>query len=539
MVEVARVERQRRISAIWLLPLVALLAGAWMFYQYYTNKGEMIYIAMEHAEGIVVGKTEIKARSVKIGVIKQVRLSDDRQQVLASAEIDKQYTDLLTTDAKIWAVKPRVDETGISGLNTLLSGSYLEFLPGKSLVPNVQFTLLNEPPLIGDDVAGGRFQLFSDDADQLEVGTGLYFDGFKVGQIESSLFDWQQQKMRYQLFVEAPYHSMILDNTLFWVRSGFAVNLSADGIALQTGSLASMLKGGITFGIPDDEVPGEPAQFQRQFALYKDQNTALEQRYGSYQQYLVNFEQSIRGLKAGAPVEYRGIRIGTVLQAPATLLNNDVPINFAENNTAVPVLIKIEYGRLYKDAELGKAFWQNHVQQWVGNGMRASLKTGNLLTGALYVDMDLYQDAPDGKLTELVGLPVFPSVNSGLNLIAGQVSSVLNKINALPIEQTLSHLDHTMLQFQQLAGDMQKLVARNDVQQLPSDIQQSLQQLQHTLASFDQRSPVYQDLQNTLSNLQQVLNSLQPISKGLNEQPSMLIFDKDLPADPQPRSQHD
>ena len=132
MSEAAKIKTAPNISAIWIIPLVALLIGAWMLYQYQANQGTTIYIKMPHAEGIVAGKTEIKVRSVKIGQVDHVRLSDKQNSVIARAQIDKHYEDLLTDDAKIWVVKPRIDDTGISGMSTLLSGVYLEFSPGES-----------------------------------------------------------------------------------------------------------------------------------------------------------------------------------------------------------------------------------------------------------------------------------------------------------------------------------------------------------------------------------------------------------------------
>ena len=255
MSETAKIKTAPNISAIWIIPVIALLIGAWMLYQYQANKGTTIFIKMPHAEGIVAGKTEIKVRSVKIGQIDHVRLSDKQNSVIARAQIDKHYDDLLTDDAKIWVVKPRIDDTGISGMSTLLSGVYLEFAPGESKKLAERFELQDEPALIGKDVKGGRFTLLSYNAEVLDVSTGIYFKDYKIGQIETATFDWKNQAMKYGIFINEPYQNLITLNSIFWVNSGIEIDLSADGINVNTGSLSILLKGGISVGIPEQQAP--------------------------------------------------------------------------------------------------------------------------------------------------------------------------------------------------------------------------------------------------------------------------------------------
>ncbi|MGO2478519.1 MAG: MlaD family protein, partial [Pseudoalteromonas sp.] len=246
MTATAQVKKEASISAIWLIPFIALLVGAWMLYQHQINKGATIYIKMPHADGIIAGKTEIKVRSVKIGQVDLVRLSDKNNSVIARAQIDKNYDDLLTSDAKIWVVKPRIDETGISGMSTLLSGVYLEFSPGESNKTTEKFELQDEPALIAKDVKGGRFSLLSYNAEVMDVSTGIYFKNYKIGQIETATFDWKNQAMKYGVFIKEPYQNLITLNSIFWVNEGVEIDLSADGINVNTGSLSQLLKGGIS-----------------------------------------------------------------------------------------------------------------------------------------------------------------------------------------------------------------------------------------------------------------------------------------------------
>ncbi|WP_420331638.1 MULTISPECIES: intermembrane transport protein PqiB [Pseudoalteromonas] len=551
MSETAKIKTAPNISAIWIIPVIALLIGAWMLYQYQANKGTTIFIKMPHAEGIVAGKTEIKVRSVKIGQIDHVRLSDKQNSVIARAQIDKHYDDLLTDDAKIWVVKPRIDDTGISGMSTLLSGVYLEFAPGESKKLAEKFELQDEPALIGKDVKGGRFTLLSYNAEVLDVSTGIYFKDYKIGQIETATFDWKNQAMKYGIFINEPYQNLITLNSIFWVNSGIEIDLSADGINVNTGSLSKLLKGGISVGIPEQQTPGEVASNGHSFSLSNSYKAALEERFYDFDYYLIDFEQSIRGLRAGAPVEYRGMRIGSVVEAPASVIIDGKPAHFRTDNTAVPALIKIEYGRLYHDSTAAREFWHSSLDGWIKNGLRASLKPGNLLTGAVYVDLDIYDNAEPAELKTIAEYTVFPSVSSGITVIADQVSDVLNKVNNLKIEDSLAQMQTTFAEYQALAHDMRELLNKQDTQDLPGDINRNfaemtksmqqfdktMKQFEKTMASYEQGSTFHQQLQTTLSEFKRLSEELQPFTRGLNQQPNMLIFDKELPADPTPRKQ--
>ncbi|ETJ49198.1 intermembrane transport protein PqiB [Pseudoalteromonas agarivorans] len=551
MTETANVTTKPKISAIWIIPLIALLVGIWMLYQYQANVGPTIYIKMPHAEGIIAGKTEIKVRSVKIGQIDAIRLSDSQDSVIARAQIDKNYNELLTDDAKIWVVKPRIDETGISGMSTLLSGVYLEFSPGESKKLKERFVLQDEPALIGKDVKGGRFQLLSYNAEVLEVSTGIFFKNYKIGQIETATFDWKNQAMKYGIFINEPYQNLITLNSIFWVNAGIEIDLSADGINISTGSLSKLLKGGISVGLPEQQAPGDLAQDGHNFSLSQSYKEALVERFYDFDYYIIDFEQSIRGLRPGAPVEYRGTRIGTVVEAPANVIVNGKPAHFKNHNTAVPVLIKIEYGRLYHDSAAAKEFWQSSLTGWIKNGMRASLKPGNLLTGAVYVDFDIYPDAPKAHLAKLAQYDVFPSISSGITVLADQVSDVLNKVNDLKIEDSLAQMQATFSDYQALANEMRALLSQKDTQNLPGDFNRnfdkmtkSMEQFEVTMRQFDKTMASYQagsefhhQLQQTLLEFKRLSEEIQPLTRGLNEQPNMFIFDKALPADPQPRKQ--
>ena len=545
----AKIEDKPKFSVIWIVPIIALLITGWMLYQHQINKGHVIFVKMNDADGIIAGKTEVRVKSVKVGLVESLQLELQQNAVVAKVRILQPYGELLAEDSALWVVKPRIDESGISGMNTLLSGVYIELSPGESSSRSSMFTLMDEPALISSEVEGKRYQLVATDAEVLDVGSSVFFRNYKIGQVESAHFNAETLKMDYGIFIYSPYDQLITNNAIFWVSSGVDFKLSTDGVEVSTGSLSKMLKGGISVDYPPTMPSGKVAQEEKRFSLHKNYAMALERRFDEFDYYLIEFEQSIRGLKAGAPIEYRGMRVGTIEQVPATGISDDRPLYFQQGNTAVPILVKIEYGRIYEDASVAAKYWSDNIEQWIKSGLRASLKSGNLLTGAVYIELDFYPNAEPVKIAQTSAYPILPSVQSGITVLSEQVTHLLNKLNGLPLETTVKELEGTLKQHRLLAMEMNQLVEAlndnnitekvdNNLVSLESTLTQltsSLKQFEQTMTQYQKGSGVMDQLSDTLEELESLSNRLKPISKGLNEQPNMLIFNKEDEADPLPR----
>ncbi|OCQ22069.1 mammalian cell entry protein [Pseudoalteromonas luteoviolacea] len=549
MNEQAYIESKPKFSVIWIVPIIAVLITGWMLYQHQSNKGHVIFLKMENADGIIAGKTEVKVRSVQVGLVESLRLQIEQNAVIATIRINKHYDSLLTEDAKFWTVKPRVDETGISGLNTLLSGVYIELLPGESRSSANLFTMQDQPALISPDVDGLRYSLTAANAEVLDVGTGIFFRNYKIGQVESAKFNEKTLEMDYGIFINSPYDELISKNVIFWVNSGIEVDLSTEGIRVSTGSLSKLIKGGISVDYPPAAEADETAPENTQYKLHKNFAVALERRFDLFDLYLIEFEQSIKGLRPGAPVEYRGMRIGTVEQVPAQLVRDGQPLYFQQDNTSIPVLIKVEYGRIYDIDEQAKQYWQGNIEKWIKNGLRASLKSGNLLTGAVYIELDFYSSAKPESIAKHSIYPILPSVPSGFTALSEQVMALLNKLNKLPLNDTLGEAKNTLTAYKQLGLETEKLIKELNNKKVSEKVDKNLTQLQgtlvqltaslkqfeKTLTTYQQGSGVMEQLTDTLSELESLSNTLKPVTKSLNEQPSMLIFDKSSGQDPIPR----
>ena len=343
----ATVNRIKQWSPIWIVPIAAVMIGIWMIYNHYQQQGALLTLISADAEGILAGKTQIKSRSVDVGQVVSVELSEDLKQVIIKARMKPSVTALLSEDAQFWVVKPQVGRGGITGLNTLLSGVYIELQPGDSEQLKLTHPLLDTPPVAPADAPGIRITLTTNDSAGLAVGDPVLYRGYDVGSVEQSEFDLSQRRTHYQLYIREPFDVMVTENVRFWRSSGFAVNLSAEGLKVDVGSAATLLTGGVSFDLMQGWPAGKPVADGSEFQLFPDQQSIQDGMYSEFVEYLLFFDESVRGLKTGAPVEYRGVRVGTVASVPF-FFAMDKPFEVSLQQ-GIPVLIRIEAGRLYEN----------------------------------------------------------------------------------------------------------------------------------------------------------------------------------------------
>ncbi|MCG3845364.1 intermembrane transport protein PqiB [Photobacterium damselae] len=535
----AEVKNLKQVSAIWIIPIVALAIGIWMLAQYITSKGPEITLRMPTAEGIEVGKTQIKSLNVKVGVVTNIKLSDDYSYITVTARMNKDAERMLRDDTLFWVVKPRIGKEGISGLDTLLSGSYIELQPGKSDIKKYNFKVLDVPPIAPPDAKGLRVVLTNKEAGKLSVGDPVLYEGFTVGRVEQVSFNTKTKLANYHLFIFQPYDSLIQTTTKFWLASGVDFQMSASGINVKIGSLESLITGGVSFGLPDGVSSGEKVITQNEkYRLYDNMKQVTEGMYDKYLPYVMLFKESIRGLQPGAPVEYRGVRIGTVEKVPFKLPTN----KHGFSNKMIPILVHIELGRItqlggHETLEGLKA----DLQEEFKTGLRATLKTGSLITGALFIDLNVDPDEKAPKQQSFDGYDIFPTKAGGFAEVQKQVTDLLKKLNNLPVEKTVNSLNSTLAatektlqSAERVTADLDRLLTQKDTQQLPADIRQSLKEIQHTLNSYGPNGAPYQNLEGALNQFQDVMQELQPVLKQINKKPNSLIFGGDKTADPIP-----
>lgn len=537
---VADVEKIKRWSPVWIIPIVTALIGAWILFYHFSHRGPVLTLLTTTAEGLEAGKTKIKRRSVEVGVVENIMLSNRLNTVEVRARLNPGMAKLLHQDSAFWVVKPQIGIEGVSGLGTLLSGAYIELQPGsKGREGKEVYRLLDAPPLSSPEIKGLRIVLNSEKSGQLNSGDPVLFRGFRVGSVESSDFDPKNRVMRYQLFITAPYDQLVTTNVRFWKDSGVAFDTSAQGMRIEIGSMTTLFRGGVSFDVPESGERGEPARELTEYPLFDSRRSTQDSLYTVHKDYLLFFSDSVRGLRQGAPVEFRGIRLGTVAQVP---FFQEGMVQRLNTDYRIPVLIRIEPGRFRK--QLGSNVdIEGYLRDVESRGMRASMKSANLLTGSLYVDLDFYpQEKALGEPRELFGYPLMPTTSGGLAQIQHKLVKTLDKINAMPINpmlseatKTLAESQKTMRSTQQTMTSLNSIIASKEIQALPQDMQKTLQELNLSIKGFQPGSPTYNKMLGDMQRLDQVLRELQPVLHTLNEKSNALVFKAAGNSDPQPK----
>ncbi len=532
----ATVKSKRNISIVWLIPLVAAIIGAFLAYKAFSEQGPTITIYFKTASGLAVDKTKIKFKDVEVGTVTDIDLQEDISRVRVVAELRKGAKPYLTDKTRFWVVRARVAAGEVSGLGTLFSGAYIGMDPNADGKPARSFVGLERPPLFRTDEPGAVFNLRAERLGSLERGSPVFYRQFRVGRVTDYELAEDGQSVNIQVFVHAPDHQRVRQNTVFWNTSGLDVSLTADGFRVDTASFVSMLLGGLSFDTADAEKPGDPAKEDHVFDLYPNLQATKEETYVEKEYYLLYFEGSVRGLSVGAPVEVRGIKFGEVV---------DVRLQFdvGELEPRIPVLIRTEPGRI--EVVGGEDTGQSNLDALVAKGMRAQLKTGSLLTGQLYVDIDLHPDAEPATVSYEGKYPVLPTLPSSMEEIRASIAGVLAKIEQMPIAEIGTHLNNTLagtdrlVNSPELAETVQNLNTtirntRDLVQKLDARVAEetakTLEQAQTTLqsleASIGPNSELYTQLTELVDNLGRAAQSIRLLADYLERHPEALIRGK-------------
>lgn len=542
----ARRNKARRISSIWLVPAVALAIGVWMAYDTVSGRGALVLLNMTHAEGVEPGKTLIKVKDVTVGRVESVTLINDFTQAQARLRMLDGTDNMLTDDAQFWVVKPRIGRDGITGLGTILSGTYIELEPGSGEPGRREFESLAQPPVMRSGEAGVSVRLYGEDANQLTPGDPVMFRGYTVGRIQTVEFDMDRQQHQFRAFIQEPFAELVTANVRFWQSSGISVQLGADGLRVDIGSLESVLAGGVTFDYLNETRTGKQVDDETEFRLFRDRDAAQQEGFTQFADYILLVEQSVRGLSVGAPVEFRGIRIGTVLQVPYTGGEN-LARSLMEQR--VPVLIRLEPERL--GSSLGAVdiqTWQQQIEATFERGLRAALKSGNILTGALFVDIvlsDAVQPAETlQQYAQAYRYPIFPMIAGGGGALEQQIGDLLSNLNQFDFatlgEQanaTLAASEQALASIETMTHSLTELLKQPEMHDLPARLHATLVELERLLAGYSVDAPVYNDATRAIQSLERILRDLEPFAESLGAQPSSLFFQRAPAPDPTPRRQ--
>jgi len=490
-VSTPQVSKQSGPSIIWLIPLLTVLVGGWLIVKTVSEQGPEVTISFKTAEGIEAGKTRIKYKNVDIGTVKFIQFAEDFSHVIVTASFNQGTESFFRRNTRFWVVKPQLSVRGASDLDTLISGAYIEIEPGKG-AEQLYFVGLEKQPVVTADEAGKKVVLITEKLRSIDTGSPIYFQGLLAGEVLGYELGNDRQSIYIHAFIREPYDSLIKGNTRFWNVSGMDISLNTEGLNIRTESLQSLVLGGIAFETPAtlEQINSDVENLV--FTLYDDYSSIRERAYTKKIKFMMFFEGSVRGLNVGAPVDFNGIKVGSVL---------DVRLEFDVENAEfrIPVLIEIEPERIIGrgNQEIEPSYQM--LNKLVERGLRASLQTGNLLTGQLFVGLSMRPDTPIYLIQEETPYPQLPTIRAAdFGSIAQSVERFLKKLDRVDLDKLSLELIKTL-------EGTSKIFNGPEVQGTLEELQLSLQVFRRTLQKIDN------------SNLQKTINSGRVLMEKITE----------------------
>jgi paraquat-inducible protein B len=524
---VAVSKRRKSPQLIWLIPIVAVLIGGWLAVKTILEKGPTITITFKTAEGIEAGKTKVKYKNIDIGDVKAVNFSKDLESIVLTVEMNKGVTPHLVEDVRFWIVKPRVSGGQVSGIGTLFSGSYIEMDRGKSSTRREDFTGIEIQPAVTGDMQGRQFVLRGPDVGSHDVGTPVLFRRIQVGKVAVNELNQDGSGVTLKIFVESPYDKFVNSNTRFWDVSGIDITADAQGVKVNTDGLMAILLGGVAFEAPTGSGALPEADPETVFPLFPSRTAAMKQPDAEMLIFTMYFGESLRGLTVGAPVELNGVGVGEV-KSIKTEYNEQM------SHFVFPVDVAIFPGRLRAMSREGMADptpaeQKARIDKLIELGLRAQLKTGSLLTGQMYIGLDIFPNAPPAKIEWTKSPAVFPTQPGTMLELQATLMNISKKLGDMPIGQISADLRTALQSLNRTLVGTEQMVKRMDKEITPvakfalDDARRLLNTTEQALASD---SPLQQDLRTSLRDLSRAAQSLRELTELLERQPESLIRGK-------------
>ncbi|MEX3809279.1 intermembrane transport protein PqiB [Paraburkholderia sp. BR13439] len=507
-------------SLVWVIPLIAALIGIALVVRSVTERGPVITISFISAEGLEPGKTQVKYKDVAIGSVKTITLAPNLSHVLVQVQLTKEGGKFAVKDSRFWVVRPRVGASGVSGLTTLLSGAYIGADAGRSSDSESNFVGLETPPPITGDQKGRQYTLHGESLGSIDIGSPIFYRRVQVGQVVGFSLDKSGTGVTMQVFVSAPFDQYVGTNTRWWHASGVDLRLDSSGFRLNTQSLATVIVGGLSFQSPTGQNMGPQAPNNQTFRLASDEADAMREPDGVPLRVVMNFNQSLRGLSIGAPVDFRGIVLGQV---------TNIGIDYDPNTQSftMPVTMNLypdRLGKRFRESapQPGTLAGENMLQELVKHGLRGQLRTGNLITSQLYVALDIFPKAAPAKVDVTKDPLELPTIPNTLDELQLQVADIAKKLDKVPFDQIGANLNTALKNADQLFSRLDKEV----VPQARDTLSAAKQTFNSAQATLQQDSPMQSDVHQALQELTRTLQSLNALSDYLERHPESLLRGK-------------
>lgn len=507
------VERTRKpflqiASLVWLVPVGALVIAIWVAWNSYADRGPLIEIAFDSAGGIIAEETQLRYRDVAVGVVEQIGFSDALEQVIVSIRLDTAVAPFVDADAQFWVVRPEVTTTGVTGLDTVLSGVYIQGswdADPDGLVE--RFEGRSNAPLLTDGQSGLRFELRTAGEGGLTENTPIVYKGIEVGRIGPANISRDGRWVFADAVVFAPHDSLVTTETRFWDASGFSFNVGPTGAQLDFSSIASLISGGITFEtlVSGGQAVGRGAVFE----VYPNEATArrsvFEDTDGLRVRVQAVFSENVSGLTSGAAIEWRGLEVGEVANVTG-LVDAD---RFGDQRVRLLATLELRTNRFGLDEDATEDDALDFIDAQIADGLRARLASASLLTGGLKVEFVTVEDAAPAALDRDNGaLPSVPVTDSEISDMRATATGVLERVNSLPIEELLGNAIDFL-------DSAEALVSSDDIRQTPAELRVLLSEARDVIGSEEIQalpgavSAVLADLQAGVADLRGVLGQVE------------------------------
>jgi paraquat-inducible protein B len=526
-------KKRTRVPVVWIIPIVAALVGVGIVVQKYLSEGPTITLSFRAAEGIEPGKTFFKYKDVEIGKVTAVALSKDYSKIVVTAKMEKHAEGLLVEDSRFWIVKPRVTLSGVSGLGTLLSGNYIGIEPGKTGKSHRDFVGLEGPPPITGGMSGREFLLRAATLGSMGIGSPIYYRRLNVGQVIGYDLARDGTSVDIRIFLDAPYDGYVTSDTRFWESSGIHASMGAGGLSLETESVLSILIGGIRFETPPSATAGTPAPEKSVFTLFDNRDAAMAPPVSESERYALYFHESLRGLSVGAPVTMLGLPVGEVTK---------VSLDYVPERQGIRTRVEVMTFQYRVLRHMGKTDVatmrtmsreerQKIIRQLVEEkGLRAQLRSGSLISGQMYVALDYFPDAPKATIDGTKEPPQFPVVPGKMENIENQLTSLLAKLDKVPVEEIGNDLKKTI-------ETLDRTLARVEGETLPEakktleDLRRAITAAERVLSSTDNTllgpdAPAQQELRDALKEIARAAQGIRVLADYLERNPETLLRGK-------------
>jgi paraquat-inducible protein B len=482
-------------SLMWLVPLVAALISIYLAINFLATRGPLITISFATANGITAGQTELQHKAVSLGTVEDVHLSEDMSRAVVHIRVKKQGERLLTDHARFWVVRPRFTPGNISGLETLVSGAYIEVDPGEpGGTPQWDFRGLEDPPGVRSDEPGKTYRLRAAQLGSIGPGTPVFYRDVNVGEVLSYDLGDGLGPIMINVFVKSPFDKFVHDETHFFNSSGISVGFGPQGVHVELQSLQALLSGGITFETPRFMAASPPSKGDHEFPLYEDKSRADAAGFAQNIPLVTYFTDSVSGLGRGSLVEVFGLQIGTVTDVRLVMDQQTLKLR-------ARVAFNIQPERIMSDSELRRQQSPEAVTAaMVKMGMRVVLESSNFITGQKDLSMQFVPDAPETSIGHEAGALVLPSQGGGIDSITANLSDITKKLKAIPFDEIGKNLNEAL-------RSVNKTVSGPDMQEALHRLSETLADVQRLVQHADAgMAPVLKKLPRISDDLQQAVS---------------------------------